>query len=148
MQRYYICPVVGVGSDADPQRPKVANYSTAVNPINVSAAILTDALGKPARTWCLARVQGADLSAIDADAQCVDILEKLPDAAGDTRAEIVAWLKSKTVADVPPPARSRINARLVDAGVDTSGITLATTLFQVVVLLFRQHEPVNALEDL
>ena len=96
----------------------------------------------------MVRVEGADLTAIDADAQCVDVLEKLTDVAGSSRSEVVVWLKTHTVADVPAAARNRINTRLQNVGIDTSGITLATTLYQVIELVFRQHVPSGSLDDM
>lgn len=148
MQRYYICPVVGTGTESDPQRPKVVDYSTPSVPFEVSATILTGPDGRAVKPWCLARVRGADLSAIDADPQCVDILERLADAAGEKRGEIINWLKSRTVGSIPAARRNRINARLNNIGVDTTGITLNSTLFDVLLLVFRTHEAFNSLEDL
>lgn len=145
--RYYICPVVGTGTGQDPQRPKVADYHKVSAPIHYSAAIATGPTGLTVKPWCIARVEGVDLTAIEADPQCVDIFEKLTNAVG-TRAEVISWLKTHAVADVPAAMRTRISTRLSALGIDTTGITLTTTLWDVVVIVFREHEPFNSLEDL
>lgn len=138
--RYYICPVIGTGTTLDSYRPKVLNYPT----IETSAAIDINI-----RNWCLVRVKADDFTAIDADPECVDILERLSDVSGaNTRQELAAWLKSRTVADVPAAARNRIQNRLTAIGVSTTGITLQTTLWDVVLRVYRTFEPVNRMEDM
>jgi hypothetical protein len=138
--RYYICPVIGDGTSANPYRPKVRNYPT----IETSAAI-----DFALRNWCLVRVLANDFTAIDADAECVDLFERLSDVSGaTTKSEIVSWLKAHTVGDVPAAARNRIQDRLTAIGVSTTGITLQTTLWEVVIRIYRTLEPVNRLEDM
>lgn len=138
--RYYICPVIGDGSAANPYRPKATNYPS----IETSAAI-----NFPTRNWCIVRVRANDFTSIDADAECVDVLEKLSDVSNaTTKQELFAWLKSHTVGDVPAAARSRINNRLTAIGVSTTGITLQTPLWDVLMRVFRAVEPVNEMENM
>ena len=137
--RYYICPIVGTGTETDTYRAKVVDYPH----IETSSAI--DA---GVRSWCLVRVKADDFTAINADPQCVDVLERLSDVSGaNTRQEIAAWLKSRTVGDVPAAARNRIQNRLTTLGVSTTGITLQTTLWDVLLRVYRTIEPVNQMED-
>lgn len=151
--RYYICPVVseiGITGGLE-QRPKILQYCTRLTPgMEQSYSILTDQTGTSVKPWCIAKVKAdlAHFDAIDADPECIDLLEKLPDAAGETRQEIIAWLKSHTVGEIPTVRRNRIRNRLTALGIDTSSITLASTFFDVVRLVFRAHEPSNLLEDL
>lgn len=138
--RYYVCPIVGAGSSLDPYRPMVSNYPT----IETSAAIDFNV-----RNWCLVRVRADDFTAIDADPECVDIMERLSDVSGaKTRQELSTWLKSRTVADVPPAARNRIQNRLTAIGVPTTGITLQTTLWELLMRVYRVLEPNNRMEDM
>ena len=137
-QRYYICPVV-----VDPRDAQNNLLKTMLYPHRSCSAV--SAVG---RNWGLVRVDADDFAAIDADPQCVDILEKLSDISGaTTRAEIIAWLRSRTVANVPAAARTRIRNRLTAVGVGTTGITLETTLLDVVRLVHASHGP-GRLEDL
>ena len=135
--RYYICPIVGTGTDTDLIRAKIIDH----RPKNTSAAI-------GGKTWALVRVDTDDYTAIDADADCIDVLEKITDIAGITKSEIVTWLKARTVADVPAAMRNRINNRLTAIGVSATGITLSTPLWEVLVRVFRAIEPINRLEDM
>ncbi|MDH4276110.1 MAG: hypothetical protein OEW08_13840, partial [Gammaproteobacteria bacterium] len=63
-----------------------------------------------------------------------------------TKAQIGAWLKTHTVGDIPAAKRTAIQNRLTSLGVDVTGITLATPLWDVVVRVFRVHEPFNSLD--
>lgn len=146
MIRYYVCPIVGTGLPGDSYRPKVQDYPHR----STAPAILDDGTGKPAKTWCIVKVEADDFTAIDADPECEDILEKITDALGvnATKAQIISWLKTHTVRDLSATRRNRIDSRLTRLGIDTSGITLNTTLWDVVLLVFRAQEPVNNLQDL
>lgn len=145
MIRYFICPVdlveASPGSGDFYRIPRVMTYPT----IRTSAAV------KPAATWALVAVQAsaAQFAVIDGDPQCVDIFEKLSDLAGETdRAGIVAWLKSRTVGDVNTTVRTRIRNRLTAMGVDVTSLTLASTFFDVLKLVFDFHCPGQNLEDM
>jgi hypothetical protein len=90
----------------------------------------------------LALVFASSFSEMDADAQCVDLLEKLSDAANATnRAELLAWLRSTAIRDIPAAARTRIQARLEARGISTAGLVLATPLLEVIQRVFEYHSP-------
>lgn len=138
--RYYICPVIGSGTDADPYRAKVTNYPTTETSSAIDIGI---------RNWCLVRVKADDFTEIDADPECVDVLERLSDISGaTTRQELAAWLKSKTVGEFPNPVRNRINNRLTAIGVSTVGITNQTTLWDVLHRVFSVFYPNARMEDM
>lgn len=136
--RYYICPVVQNGNGV--YEAKVLQYPT----IETSAEI-----NPLLRNWCLVRVKANDFTAIDADTQCVDVLERLSDISGaNTRQELEAWLKLKKVGDYSAAIRNRIQNRLTAVGVPTDGITLQTTLWDVLLRVYRVFNPSNRMEDM
>jgi hypothetical protein len=61
--RYYICPIIGSGSEANPFRAKVAD---AANVQRVSSVIKSEMDGKPTHRWTLCRVAATDFSAVEA----------------------------------------------------------------------------------
>ena len=145
MIRYFICPIDDVeaspGSNDFYRIPRVMTYPTR----------RTAAATSIGHNWALVVVDAsaAQLAAIDADASCVDVLEKLSDLAGETdRAGIVAWAKSQTVGSVSATVRTKIRNRLIAAGVAVSSLTNASTFFDVLKLVFDVHCPDNRLEDL
>lgn len=58
MKAYYICPIIGTGTDLDPYRSKVSNY-------NVNMAVIASGY----KNWCVTLVNANDHSAILADSQ-------------------------------------------------------------------------------
>ena len=63
MDRYYLCPIVGTGSEGNPFRAKVAD---APKVKRVSAAIKSNTDGKPTYPWTIARVDADDFTAVEA----------------------------------------------------------------------------------
>lgn len=92
MARLYVCPVIGVGTDDDPQRPLIADLGVT----EWSACIDTDALGKPRRTWSIVRAQAADWSTVEANAQCFHLTADALD--GPVPQRVVNALSSRGVA--------------------------------------------------
>lgn len=76
-QRWYIAPIVGSGTEADPYRAKVAN-SAGIS--GHTAHIPTDSAGVPVSAWALVLVNAADHSLLTSDPD----LDVLPDQALDT----------------------------------------------------------------
>jgi len=140
--RYYICPIVGTGVDGDPYRAKISQYPHR----STSAAILSLGNGAPSKTWAIVRVEADDWTAIDADGQCIDIFDKLTDLTGDDKLLVLEDLKTRLFSDLPPPARNRITNTLNQNGIDTSSIGSTTTLYDVLMLVFRDQEPVGRIE--
>lgn len=75
--------------------------------------------------WCLSCVRGANMTALDNDAQCVNLLETDYEDAENRLVSTVRDL-NWTVAK-----RNRVLQRLTDKGIDTTGITLDTALWQI-----------------
>lgn len=85
-KRYYLCDIIGDGSDFDPFRP-------AVDDLNVPhvATIATDpATGRPSVPWCLVLVATANQARVAA-ARGVD---SLPDVTLDTQVNSIDKSKS------------------------------------------------------
>ncbi len=62
MDRYYLCPVVGTGSEGNPFRAKVTDAKVK----RVSAVIKSNSDGRPTFPWTIARVTSTDFSEVEA----------------------------------------------------------------------------------
>ena len=131
--RFYLCPVIGSGSDADPYRPKLHGLGgfAAMIPSNATT-------GAPLFSWTVAIVRAVDWAALDADLELEKLFDTsdLPDGI-NTFAEVKAYLQSKTVGDIPVLRRQAMDIRLTAKGIDTSAITLQTTWWQVLKGIYR-----------
>lgn len=84
MKRYYLSPIIGSGSEADPYRPKVADFG-----VSWAGVIPSDPVtGQPLRPWCLVQVEAPDHAALLADADGLRIVRaaaggQLPNAAAE-----------------------------------------------------------------
>jgi hypothetical protein len=123
--RAYICPVVGSGTKQDPFRSKAFNYG-----LTGSTFLPSKTDGTPASPWALSVVRG-DFTAIDADATCDDIFGGDLPAAVDTRDDLIALLRGRTVADVPVARRNKITAVLDKYGVVRTDFVGTTPLWKV-----------------
>ena len=121
--------------------PKVMTYST----------LRTGAAVKDGAIWALVLVEAnaVQLLAIDADTQCVDIFERLSDASNAvTRADLIAWLKLRTLASVSSAVRTRIRNRLTAVGISVAGLTTASTFYDVIQRVLTFHAVDAKIEDL
>mgnify|MGYP001573658722 CR=1 FL=1 len=134
--RLVICPIIGTGTEDDPYRAKVADYGG-----HHACAIPTGPLGAPMKSWCLAAINAADLTAVDANPDIRDVVEGFADGFNGSRAALRTFLSTHTVGDVPALKRAAINARLTALGVDTTGLTLASTLWDVIQRIKDVLEP-------
>jgi hypothetical protein len=107
-RRWYLCPVVGTGTEDDSYRAKVADFG-----VNHIAVIPSKPDGTPRFGWCLVKVNAASFAALDADAD----LDGFPLVSLDA-----------TVASLPAGARTRLRAALERRGIDTSDVTGSTPL--------------------
>lgn len=81
--------------------------------------------------WCLTKVQDSDFSVIDADANCINLLEsnfEEDDGFIESTVRDLGWTAAK---------RNRVLNRLEAKGVDTSSYTLDTPLWRIVLDLAR-----------
>lgn len=147
--RWYICPIIGDGNSlATAYRPKVSDTLSGVANVGIHSTWLKGIDGRPSKTWCICVVNAASLTTVDADSTVVDIFEQLTDAAGISKAAVENWLKTHTVGDVPAAARTRIQTRLTNAGIDITGITLSTRLWDVLLRVYRIHDANSPMENL
>lgn len=127
--RVYICPWVGSGVKGDGYRSKAwdfPGYSTSsIFPTNLAD-------GSPASPWVFTRIISPDFTAIDADPSCDDLFAgDLPNSI-QSRADLAAFLKGRTVGNVPTARRNTIMAVIDKYGVDRSDFNLSTPLWRVV----------------
>jgi hypothetical protein len=126
MIRVYICPVIGSGVKGDSYRSKAATFG-----YEYANFIPSNLDGTPKFSWALAVVRSADFTAIEADATCDDLFGGDLPANVDTRPELRALLKNRTVADVPLARRNAIIAVLDKYAVDRTDFTGQTPLWRV-----------------
>lgn len=126
MIRVYICPPVGTGAKGDPYRSKGVDFG-----YQCANFIPSNPDGTPKFTWALTVVVSSDFTAIDADTTCDDLFGGDLPAGINSRADLKAFLKSNTVADVPLARRNAIIAVLDKYGIDRTDFTGATPLWRV-----------------
>lgn len=107
-KRWFIAPVIGTGTRADPYRAKVHDYG-----VPHSAMIPSNADGTPKFAWCICIASATNFSAIDADAA----IDGFPEAALD-----------RALGSFSAAVRNRVQNFLTNRGVDLTGITLSSTL--------------------
>lgn len=96
--------------------------------INVFPSDLT---GAPASTWIMTFGRAADWTAASADAQCTDLFAGDLPSTINTVPDLVAYLRPRTVGDVPTARRQTITTNLNNLGIVTSDFTLTTPLLKV-----------------
>lgn len=124
--RVYICPIIGSGTRQDPYRSKGVDYG-----FEHTSFLPSKTDGTPGSAWTLSVLRGSDFTAIDADATCDDLFGgDLPDTV-DSRNDLLPFLRSRTVANVPTARRNRITGVLDKYGVVRTDIVNATPLWKV-----------------
>ena len=136
MIRYYICPVDSVQviplHFQRQSRIEVIARANALQ-INTNMAHTAD------YAWCLVFADAADFTLIDADPECVEVWDKLGDAlAAHSKTQIVTWLKNNTIGSINATRRNKIQNYLTGKGVDLTGLTLTSTLFEVAQRLMQR----------
>lgn len=122
MRRYYLSPIIGTGTEADPYRPKIADYG-----VSWSCVISSDELtGQPKHPWCVAVVDAADHATLLADTTLVAI----PNISLDARVSSL----SKTI-------RDKLKTKLDVLGVDTRGLSINDPIRLWVRAIGRHIEP-------
>lgn len=120
MRRYYVCPVVGDGSESSPYRPKVADYG-----VSYVALLGQNPDGSTRRQWAFVLVNALDHTSILADNQ----IFALPDLSLDA-----------TLGALSNPQRNAVIRYMNDIGIDTSGVNTNTTVRDVVRLFAAEQE--------
>jgi hypothetical protein len=105
--RVYICPVIGSGTKADPYRSKAQTFG-----YQYASFMRSNPDGSSAIAWTLTVAASQDFTAIDADATCDDVFAGDLPANVNTRPELLAFLRNRTVGDIPATRRSAVLAVL------------------------------------
>jgi len=105
-KRYYLCNIIGDGSDDNPFRPAVADYDTAG--VSWSGVFQRDPSGRPIHADCLVIVDTEDHSLLRRDAH----LDPMPDFSLDGKMSAI----NKVV-------KTAMTNALKRRGFDVSGIT-------------------------
>jgi hypothetical protein len=116
--RYYLCPIIGTGSEGNPFRAKIAD----ANVTRVSAAISSGSDGKPTKRWTVCRVTAASFTE-------VEVME------GVTRLGTKATLDSA----LSLGQKDAIGEKLRDVGEDLDAKD--TTARSLVTRLIKKHYP-------
>lgn len=118
MNRYYLSPIIGSGTEADPYRPQVADYVK-----DWWGTFQSDANGHPAQPWCLVLVNAEDHSKLLAD----DNFDPLPN---------LPMHMPLTLASAQ--SRSRVEAAAARRGIDLSRVE---TMAEMVSAAGRSLDP-------
>lgn len=129
--RVYICPWVGTGTRQDPYRSKAENLGYKTPPNNLTTFSANTSEGPPASTWMISFIRSDDFSAIEADPTCDDLFGGDLPSSLQTRDDLLAFLRSRTVGDVPTSRRNAITAVLDKYGIARADFTTATPLWKV-----------------
>lgn len=126
--RIYICPWVGSGTKGDPYRSKAADLMPGAP---MSSFFPSKLDGTPASPWVVSFIRASDFTAIDSDSTCDDLFAgDLPQTVID-RDSFLAFVRGRTIGDVPTARRNQITAVLDKYGIVRSDFTTATPLWRV-----------------
>lgn len=132
--RWVISPIV---IDQGVRRPKVATLvdpgrpPTGVDDIGVLIPHTYKHSSVCGAVWCLSFVRGVDLSVLDADQQCIHVFEQdYEDSQGflDQTPRSLGWTNARL---------NRIRDRLSSRGVDVTGLTADSPLWEIAQRLGR-----------
>lgn len=125
--RVYICPIIGSGTRQDAYRSKAFDFGYLIS--SFMPTRIAD--GTPASPWTLTVIRSTDFTAIDADATCDDLFAGDLPGTVQTRDDLLALLRTRTVANVPLARRNAITAVLDKYGIVRTDIVGTTPLWKV-----------------
>lgn len=135
--RVYIAPIVGAGTPLDPYRCQVRGRMMIPTYPSSHASY-----GQPKFSWALVVAREDDWTVNDAIAENERVFGiDLPDTIGSL-ADLRAFLRAHTVGEIPTARRTALQTRLTNRGVDLTGITLSSTLWEVMQRIARFLDPV------
>src|SRR3954467_15309612 len=106
--RVYICPIIGIGVYPNGYRSKAFDIPGA----ETRSWLPSKLDGTPGSTWALTVAKADDFSAFDADVTFDDLFGgDLPNSV-QTRDDLLAFLRGRTVGDVPVARRNKITSVL------------------------------------
>ena len=133
MIRLYFSPIIGDGSPLDPYRAKVSGSMI----IRTHPQGHID-YGKPVESWALVLSNQPDYTTEDADTDNDRVFGiDLPDTI-TTKAELRAYLQSRTIGEIPTARRTALQTKLANRGVDLTGINLQSTWWDVLKRIRRR----------
>ena len=154
MLRWVLCPVVEstwpdgtrvrvpkVSQMADPSRPPILSRlddgTSVLVPRRVRfSTVISDGLPGQVNGWCLCLVRSADLTVLTADPEVIDALEGEDYDDGDNRLATTPRLRGWSGAKL-----TRVRTRLDARGIDTSGLSADTPLWQILRRVGRRVPP-------
>lgn len=124
--RYLVCDIV-----LDAEGGRIARVAKTTNGVHDYAGVkgTLRASNVNGKTWCLVKVSATDWTAIDDDTNMFSFFGNRLDS--QTLAQIKNFLKTTLVGDLTTQQKTNAQNKLTTLGVDTTGITNATTLFEV-----------------
>ncbi len=87
--------------------------------------------GSPASSWVITFGRSADWVAVEADPEMIDLFAGDLPSAIQNRGDFVAFLRARTVSDVPAARRATIQANLDTLGIPRADFTGGTKLWKV-----------------
>lgn len=118
---------MGTGTRFDPFRPKTRNYFE-----ECSMLISIGSNGLPNTSWVVSFVRGEDFTGIDADPECDDLFAgDLPNNL-ETKADVVQFLRTRTLSDVPTGRRNAMIATLDKYGVVRTDLVGSVPVWKMV----------------
>lgn len=125
--RVYACPWVEVNP-----RVFISKLETFIPPLTRVVNFFPSLLdGTPASSWILSFGRSDDWTAVEADAEMIDLFAGDLPSSIQSRADFLAFLRGRTVADVPAARRTQIQANLDALGVQRDDFTGSTKLWRV-----------------
>lgn len=122
--RWYLCPVEmrDIEYEDDVERVRAPRVRFLIEPGRNKNYQYTAAIA--VKSWCLVKVLAEDWTAIEADSQCIRLLEGDEDTPGllDKTPRQLGFSAARMI---------RIRDRLQGYGVDTTGLTMDSTLEEI-----------------
>ncbi len=152
MIKFIQCPIVGTGAGwQDAYRPKVFDIRVAnpTRPFNVLRCCIKskpegDAqYGHPVKTWAICVIRGADLSDVDTDPECIDLLDGVD--IDDNLLALKTRLKAKTLASLTAAKRTKLRALAAACDVDGNQFVGTDSVWDVLKACFAVQD--GALDD-
>lgn len=134
--KFYICPIIGSGTDEDMYRPKIADYTG----VNWTGVIPSKPDGSPVHYWALVYASSGNLSVVDADME----IRELIDLGESGR---VSFLKAVPVLNKDDGKENFAPAKkdyLGSLGIDLTG---AITVYDIVKRVKDYLDPRGNLDD-
>lgn len=130
--RVYAGPWVNIGVPPEPPTYVSKLENSFAPPVIAAVNYFPSRLdGSPASSWIISFARSDDWTVIEADAEMIDLFAGDLPSAIENRADFLAFLRGRTVSDVPVARRNVITANLDALGVVRADFTGSTKLWKV-----------------